>query len=283
MISAGAMVDYVGQAGDSIEHQRARLAWTQLWMFPKTSLAALPGGHSKRKRNRNILANRLDRWALGERRALWDETLAAARPSSTHCQMTRRRGNATSGPLLPSLGRDCQERLSNALLAPPTPAFETAMRAKFPPPPPHQHTTTRPCPAPASELEAEVVLQAIRAFPRGSAAGPSGLRADFLQQLVGSTGDHAASAGITLLTSFANMLADGRAPRGLRAYLGGAKGTALAKLNKTTGEEDVRVHGRGVSPRLVGKALLKIELPALRTHLLPHLLAVGVPAGAEAS
>ena len=34
--------------------------------------------------------------------------------------------------------------------------------------------------------------------------------------------------------------------------------------------------------RLVGKALLKIELPAFRTHLLPHLLAVGVPAGAEA-
>ena len=40
----------------------------------------------------------------------------------------------------------------------------------------------------------------------------------------------------------------------------------------TTGEEEV--YGR-----LVGKALLKIELPVLRTHLLPHQLAVGVPAG----
>ena len=79
------------------------------------------------------------------------------------------------------------------------------------------------------------------------------------------------------------MLADGRAPGGLRPYLGGAKGTALAKLNKATGEEDVRPVCTGeVFRRLVGKALLKIELPVLRTHLLPHQLAVGVPAGAEA-
>ena len=33
--------------------------------------------------------------------------------------------------------------------------------------------------------------------------------------------------------------------------------------------------------RLVGKVLLRSELPALRQHLLPHQLAVGVPAGAE--
>ena len=48
----------------------------------------------------------------------------------------------------------------------------------------------------------------------------------------------------------------------------------------TTGEEDVRPVCTGeVYGRLVGKALLKIELPVLRTHLLPHQLAVGVPAG----
>ena len=33
--------------------------------------------------------------------------------------------------------------------------------------------------------------------------------------------------------------------------------------------------------RLVGKVLLRSELPALRTHLLPHQLAVGVSAGTE--
>ena len=76
--------------------------------------------------------------------------------------------------------------------------------------------------------------------------------------------------------------ADGRAPIALRPYLGGARGTALEKLSKT-GAADVRPLCAGETlRRLVGKVLLRSEfLLALRAHLLPHQLAVGVPAGAE--
>ena len=42
-------------------------------MFCKTCLAVLPGGAAKRRRNHNSSSNRLERWALGERRSLWDE------------------------------------------------------------------------------------------------------------------------------------------------------------------------------------------------------------------
>ena len=67
----------------------------------------------------------------------------------------------------------------------------------------------------------------------------------------------------------------------MRAYLGGARGTALEKTSKT-GSPDVRPLCAGEAlRRLVGKALLRSELPTLRAHLLPHQLAVGVPAGAE--
>ena len=37
------------------------------------ALPALPGGRAKEKRNRNLVATRLSRWAEGERAALWEE------------------------------------------------------------------------------------------------------------------------------------------------------------------------------------------------------------------
>ena len=78
-----------------------------------------------------------------------------------------------------------------------------------------------------------------------------------------------------------NLLADGQAPAGLCPYLGGARGTALQKLSKT-GQADVRPLCAGEAlRRLVGKVLLRSELPALRAHLLPPQLAVGVSSGAE--
>ena len=67
---------------DTPQRRLCRLAWTQLWMFAKTCLTALPGGRAKQRRNRNILANRLNRWGLGERRSLWDEAVKAAANSS---------------------------------------------------------------------------------------------------------------------------------------------------------------------------------------------------------
>ena len=69
--------------------------------------------------------------------------------------------------------------------------------------------------------------------------------------------------------------------RPYRPYLGGAQGTALEKTSKT-GQPDVRPLCAGEAlRRLVGKVLLRSELPVLREHLLPYQLAVGVPAGVE--
>ena len=62
--------------GDPGPRKRCRLAWLELLMFCKACLEMLPGGAAKRRRNHNISANRLERWAVGERRSLWDEVVA---------------------------------------------------------------------------------------------------------------------------------------------------------------------------------------------------------------
>ena len=153
------------------------------------------------------------------------------------------------------------------------------MQAKFPARPAHQATAQRAAAPPANDISCDDVVKAARSFPRGAAPGPSGMRPDFLKQLV-DAGDE--QYGAQVLTDLVNLLADARAPIALRPYLGGARGTALEKLSKT-GAADVRPLCAGETlRRLVGKVLLRSEfLLALRAHLLPHQLAVGVPAGAE--
>ena len=93
-------------ATDAPQRRLCRLAWTQLWMFAKTCLTALRGGRAKQRRNRNILANRLERWGLGERRSVWDEAVKAAanssaRPPSTIEEEVSRRQRAALDLALP--------------------------------------------------------------------------------------------------------------------------------------------------------------------------------------
>lgn len=265
---------------DTDAHRGCRLAWTELFMFPRTCLGVLPGGRAKQRRNHNLAANRLERWGLGECRELWDEAVRGRQhkgPSSADPE--QQQVEAAVQLARRGLPGKALQRLSGGKVAEPTPAVVGAMRSKFPPRPPHQAASARPPPPPANEAAAEDVLRAVRSFPRGAAPGPSGLRPDFLQQLVGGGGDE--RPAVQLLTSLVNLLSDGRAPSGLRPDLGVARGTALRKVSKS-GHPDVRPLCAGEAlRRLVGKVLLRSELPALRAHLLPHQLAVGVSCGAE--
>ena len=265
---------------DTMATRRCRLAWTELFMFPKTCLAVLPGGRAKGRRNHNVTINRLERWGLGERRALWDEAVGKPRRPRGHVSSLEER-QVTAVVQLARRGMPgkAMQRLSGAPVAKPTPEIVAAMRSKFPPRPAHQHSSSRPPAPPANEVSVEDVIGAVKSFPRGAAPGPTGLRSDFLKQIVGDGGD--VLPGAHLLTSLVNLLADGRAPAALRPYLGGAQGTALEKTSKT-GHPDVRPLCAGEAlRRLVGKVLLRSELPVLREHLLPYQLAVGVPAGVE--
>ena len=238
----------------------------------KACLAALPGGRKKLQRNRGIIANRLERWGLGERRSLWIEASRnASLDDDAAVDLVRRR--VAVGLARLGLPGKAVQRLTGARIAQPTPEVEDAMRAKFPPPPFRQIVSSEPPATPCWELSEDDVLRAAQSFPKGSAPGPSGLRGDFLLQVFGEDGaDH--KPGVSLLAALVLLLANGRAPRGMQPYLGGAKGTALAKTNKQTGRADVR-------PICTGEVFLRAALPALREHLQPHHRAVGILAGAE--
>lgn len=183
--------DHVGTGADTVAHQRCRLAWTELWMFSKTCLSVLPGGQAKKQRNANITANRLDRWAGGERKSLWDEVLPKAsgsrrkNASDSEAAQQHKRQEAAVSLARRGLPGKAVQRLSGPGLAANTPLIEGIMRSKFVDPLPHQATSTRP-PTPASNiLSEESVVSTARSFKKGAGPGPSGLRPDFVKQVVG--------------------------------------------------------------------------------------------------
>jgi hypothetical protein len=106
------------------------------------------------------------------------------------------------------------------------------MRSKFIDPPESQASSQRPPALPANELSEEGVGKAILSFARGAGSGLSGLRSDFVKQVV----QHRANkAGIGVITQLCNLLADGRAPPKLAPYLGSACGITGGKKSKTGG------------------------------------------------
>lgn len=281
---------------DTEAARRSRRAWTELFMFSKTCLPALPGGRAKEKRNRNVVGNRLRRWAAGERATLWTEVAEerGEQPGRAGPVSGQRRKRESGGAdeerakrqeeavdlARRGFTRKALQRLSGPGAAEDTPQVEAKMRSKFVPAPPEQVASQRP-PAPlANELTPEVVGRALAQFKRGAGPGASGMRPDHLLRLVGKTGQ---KPGAVVVTQLFNLVADGRTPRGLRRWMAGAEGHALAKEGKEPGL-DCRPAAAGEAIRRgVARALFLTEKEALRRYLEPSgQLCVGVPAGVEA-
>ena len=285
---------FIGTEGDTAARRRSRVAWTELFMFCKTCIPALPGGKAKARRNLEIILNRFARWNAGERRTLWDDAplekhTSNNKPSSQTKEEERRQQTciALAQQGMPGKAID---RLMGSMLAPDNLETEQMMKSKFVSPPQRQSTSRRP-PAPvANELSEACVARAILSFQRGLGGGPSGARPDLFRQIIG---DEGTKPGIVLITQLCNVRANGSAPEHLRPYLGGANGFASAKDPKAKAAEHAEVSANGplrdarpvcsgeVWRRIVGKALLATESENLASHLFPHQLAVKVPAGAE--
>ena len=270
---------------------RARVAWQEWWMFPKCCLGTpLKGGQRRKRKTEALLRSRLERWHHGERVELWAdaeerESTGGAKPQGAvdvekQQKLKRARARHYAAHGMPA---KAVQRLTTAGMAPDTAETEKAMRSKFPEPPVGGQGVDLPAAPPANELSVEEVRGAICAFARGAAAGPSGLRPDLLRQLI-ERGDSRSS--LRVMTAFANMLADGKAPDRLAPWVAGAAGHAFRKRHKPGAPEEAV----GVRPvccgeawrRLVSKALLGTEREAAVRYLQPYQLAVGVSAGVEA-
>ena len=128
---------------------------------------------------------------------------------------------------LVGLGRLSQalQRLTSPGLAEPTAQVRSKLLAKFPPCPPSPSGGEAQAPPPPGEIEALALARALRSFKAGAGPGPSGLRPDFLKQLLGADDEPM----LPLFRDFAQLLADGEAPEGVREWLGGGALVGVGK------------------------------------------------------
>ena len=130
-------------------------------------------------------------------------------------------------------------------------------------------------------ISAEAISLAIRSFPHGSAGGPDGLRPQHLKDLIGTSAIEGSASYqlLTALSSFANLVLEGRTPPSIRPAFFGASLIALEKK------------GGGIRPiavgstlrRLVAKAASAIMKTKMSALLAPTQLGFGIKGGVDAA
>ena len=193
---------------------------------------------------------RCQRWLAGERMDLWEELRARPRAtrstadSTTATQHSRCCALAAEG----ELSRACAALTEPAPLPPSQATFEqlSAHHPQSAMPDVSRLGPARPAAVP--ELSSEAVIGALKTFPRASAPGPSGLRADHIKETLATAHGDEVTAH---LVGLCQLLAKGEAPAVVAPYLGGARLHALPKKNG--GVRPIAV-GETIR-RLVGKVL----------------------------
>ena len=252
-------------------HFNSIAAWTELLMLPQAVLAAPPRtGRKHRKATAAFTLDRLRRWQEGERSTLWDTRTRLSRPPRGALTEEARAGLAES---LAREGFDC--KACSALLASglcaETPEAADELRALHP---------TAAAPAalphlpPAGEVAADTVSRCLKAFPKHSAPGPSGLR---VQHLLDACLPGSSAGLLEQLTALVNLLARGAACAAVAPFLAGARLVAVPKLKG--GLRPIAVGE--LLRRLTGKCVLEAVREAARDFFWPAQVGVAVPAGAE--
>jgi hypothetical protein len=124
----------------------------------------------------------------------------------------------------------------------------------------------------------EDVVAAIRSFPNGSAGGIDGLRPQHLKEMISSQCANGLQL-INCLTSFCNVVLDGKIPPAIQPVFCGASLFALSKKNG-----GIRPIAVGCTlRRLVAKVAARLVSVQAAELFHPHQLGVGVKHGTEAA
>jgi hypothetical protein len=152
------------------------------------------------------------------------------------------------------------------------------MRAKHPPP---SHTSSfqpQTADSPQMSFSQAQVTKAVQSFRRGSAPGPSGLRAEHLKAAMKSSPPNRRDKATEAITRLVNTMAGGSVPAEVAPYLSGAR---LHAGNKKDG--GIRPIAVGnICRRLTSKCFMYAVTDRAGNLLGPHQLGVGVRGGLEA-
>jgi Reverse transcriptase (RNA-dependent DNA polymerase) len=121
------------------------------------------------------------------------------------------------------------------------------------------------------------IIEAVRTFPNGSAAGPDGLRPQHLKDLL--AGSQEGDPLLAAVTDFINFILEGKTPSFVRGALFGA--TLLAIGKKCGGVRPIAVGY--VWRRLAAKVACRHVRDRASQLLAPHQLGFGVSGGAESA
>ncbi|KAJ9436461.1 Retrotransposable element SLACS 132 kDa protein [Diplonema papillatum] len=256
-----------------------------LYMLPKACLRKAPGAGGKRnhKRHANDVKSRLQAWNEGEYGFLWSEAVESVR-NSPHKKKERelqevedeRLARAT---VLAKLGRYSQgnKALTAKGLAEDNEETWKALESKHPKAAAAYDQVDYGETEEALEVTPENVLRCIRGFPRGSGAGPSAFKAQYIRDAVEAPDVEGA---IAATTEFVNLLLSGRGPELARGDMAGATLIALRKK-----EKDVRPIAVGeVWRRLASKsACAAVKSEAEEYLVKDNQVGVAVPGGLEAA
>ena len=262
-----------GAIRETAAMKRSRACWIEVSMFAKAVLR----GHKRGLRPAHAYAiskSRLDRWVAGERRELWEEVGMGGRQGSGGGESEKQKAEAVGR--LAALGRAGKEiqRIISPGLAKNTTKVEAKLRSKFPrcrrP-----RNPRGPVPPPAMMVDAERLVEVIRSLS-DSAAGPSGLRPQFLKEVIG---DDIEDPIVGVMVAFAQLFVDGLVPRYLRQWYGGGTLVGIGKDDKPL-DEDARPIVCGEAWRRVACKVAFLDgKKELAEELKPHQVAVGMPGG----
>jgi len=130
---------------------------------------------------------------------------------------------------------------------------------------------------PTVQFIEEDVTAAIRSFPAGSVGGLDGVRPQHLRDL--TSNKETGPALISALTTFINLLMQGKCPSYVTPFFFGGRLIALQK--KTGGIRPIAI-GYTLR-RLAAKCVNKYAIAVLKHSLTPAQLGVGIPGGCEAA
>ena len=240
-------------------------------------------GRSHKNESTIFIRQRCERWLAGERRELW-----ADGPGAKQKHQKPRTPSSSSQACLERRHQRCLElaadgqysKATSALVSPGLVKRDTnsekIMRDKHPlaQDPPCLDDLVAPAQSQVPDFDGPLVKKMIKSFARGTAPGPSGLRAQHLKDAIRSThGDEA----IEQLLAICNLLAKGDAPAPLAQHLAGA---SLMGIGKPGG--GIRPIAIGeVLRRLVAKCFCNIFEKEVSSYLWPKQIGVAAPLGAE--